>query len=144
MGAIFRTADGAGVKKIFLTGYTAEPVDVLGRVKKEIAKTALGAEKTIAWEKHQNITTLLKKLKNNYRHSVSIVGVEKDVKGIEATNYKKLKLEYPVAFVFGNEVKGLSKKVLERCDDIIEIPMRGKKKSLNVSVVVGVILFHFV
>ena len=137
VGSIFRTADAAGAGKIYLTGYTPSPLDIFGKSKKEIAKTALGAEKFIPWEKHRNITTLIKKL--NYRGETSIVGVEQDKKAI---NYKKFRPKYPLALIFGNEVRGLSKQILKKCAQIIEIPMLGKKESLNVTVAAGIILFE--
>jgi len=67
-----------------------------------------------------------------------IVGVEQSLKSI---NYEKFKPRYPLVLIFGNEVRGLSKQILKKCDQIIEIPMHGKKESLNVSVTAGIILF---
>jgi len=139
VGSIFRTADCVGVGKIYLTGYTPTPTDIFGKTRKEIAKTALGAEKTVAWEKYKDIGKLISKL--NYRSSTSIVGVEQDKKAI---NYKKLKPKYPLALIFGNEVRGLSKQILQKCDKIIEIPIYGKKESLNVTVATGIVLFNLI
>ncbi len=144
VGSIFRTADGAGVGKIYLTGYTPAPVDVLGRTRKEIAKTALGAEKTIPWEKHKDIGTLINNVRGSTSH-IEIVGVEQNEKAIDYRKFaKSRKLEQPVALIFGNEVRGLSKQTLKKCDAIIEIPMHGTKESLNVSVTAGIILFSIV
>src|SRR3989344_937771 len=67
VGAIFRTADGAGVKKIFLTGYTPRPADEFGRARQEIHKTALGAERTVEWEYRRDIGKLIKKLKKKFK-----------------------------------------------------------------------------
>jgi len=135
VGSIFRTADAAGVSKIYLTGYTPTPTDRFGRPQKEIAKTALGAENDIEWEYYKNIRKIIEKLrKGNYK----IIGVEQDER---ACNYRTLQLSGNTAFVFGNEVRGLSWRARAHCDELIEIPMRGKKESLNVSVAVGVILF---
>jgi len=125
------------VAKIYLTGYTPTPVDIFKKTRKEIAKTALGAEKTVEWEKHKNIHILIKKL--NYRGSTSIVAVEQNKKAIK---YKKFRPKYPMALILGNEVRGLSGQILKKCDKIIEIPMKGKKESLNVAVAAGIILFH--
>lgn len=136
VGAIFRTADACGVKKIYLAGYTPAPVDSFGRVNKEIAKTALGAEKTLAWEKVARPAALLAQLK---KRGFYIVGVEQDKR---SKDYKKIKTKTKTAFVFGNEVTGLPKIILNKCDVIAEIPMRGEKESLNVSVSVGVALFR--
>lgn len=137
VGALFRTADGAGALNIYLTGYTPTPLDRFGRPQKEVAKTALGAEKTVAWEYAKNPSAVIKKLRSE---GWNIVGVEQDKR---ATNYRLFKLSKPTLFVFGNEVRGLSNSVRNRCDSLIEIPMRGKKESLNVSVAAGIILFHF-
>ena len=142
VGSIFRTADRAGVEKIYLTGYTPAPVDVMGRTRKEIAKTALGAEKTVTWEKHKDINTLI----NNVRSrtpNIEIVAVEQDEKAIDYKRFAKTKkAQSPLALVLGNEVRGLSKQTLKKCDAIIEIPMHGKKESLNVAVAAGVVLFE--
>jgi len=136
VGSIFRTADALGVKKIYLTGYTPTPVDSFGRVRKDIAKTALGAEKNILWEHFSVINPVLKKLKKD---KFSIIALEQSSKSID---YKKIKPLYPVAVILGNEVLGISPKILKKCDLVMEIPMQGKKESLNVSVATGVALFR--
>lgn len=135
MGSIFRTADAAGVSRVYLTGYTPVPVDRFGRAQKDIAKTALGAQEFIPWEYFKSPTSLISKLK---REGWYIVGVEQDKKSID---YKKFKPKNKTLFIFGNEVDGIPKSLLSKCDRIIEIPMRGKKESLNVSVAAGIILF---
>ncbi|TSD03156.1 MAG: tRNA/rRNA methyltransferase SpoU [Parcubacteria group bacterium Athens0714_16] len=136
VGSIFRTADAVGVSKIFLTGYTPAPVDRFGRDVNEISKTALGAEKNIEWKKVKSISTLIKKLKKD---DFLIIGVEQSKKSVD---YKKIKTNSSTVFIFGNEVKGISKSILDKCDVITEIPMKGKKESLNVSVSAGVVLFR--
>lgn len=136
VGSMFRTADAAGVSKIFLTGYTPTPVDTFGRARSDIAKVALGAEKTIPWEYYRNPLAAINKLK---KEKVNIVAIEQDP---NAVDYKKVKVKYPVAFLVGNEVGGISKNLLKKCDVIAEIPIRGKKESLNVSVAIGVALFR--
>lgn len=136
VGSAFRTADAVGVSKVFLTGYTPTPIDRFGRPEKEVAKVALGAENSVSWERLANVGVLLVKLK---KEGVFIVGVEQ-MRG--AIDYKKIKTRFPCAFVFGNEVKGLSPGVLKRCDVVAEIPMKGRKESLNVSVSIGVALFR--
>ncbi|MCI0566520.1 TrmH family RNA methyltransferase [bacterium] len=135
VGSIFRTADAAGTVKIYLTGYTPAPVDRFGREEKKIAKTALGAEKVVPWEKRAYLPPLIKKLKKG---GISVVGVEQWSRGV---SYTSLKLQGDAAFIFGSEVGGLSEHVLEECDTVIEIPMRGAKESLNVAVAAGIILF---
>jgi len=136
VGALFRTADAAGITKMYLVGYTPAPLDRFLRVRSDVAKAALGAEKTIAWEQVSDVATFFKLLKKG---GVSSVALEQDK---NAVNYKKVKPVFPVCFILGNEVEGLSAKVLKKVDTIAEIPMRGKKESLNVSVAGGVALFR--
>ena|SRR3989344_1671409 len=136
VGSIFRTADAVGVNKIYLTGYTPRPLDRFGRPVGKITKTALGAEKSLAWQYEKNISSLIKKLQ---KKGVKIVAVEQDKKSLD---YRKFKLKSDTALIFGNEVNGIDQKTLNLCDQIIEIPMCGKKESLNVSVAVGVVLFR--
>ena len=149
VGSIFRTADAAGVSKIYLSGYTPRPTDRFGRVNKEIAKTALGAEQFVSWERVASFNALALKLK---RGGWKIVGVEQDAHSLD---YRKLRLKGPALFIFGNEVRGIPRRVRAKCDTLIEIPMRGAmvrqahhprhtrrgKESLNVSVAAGIILF---
>ena len=136
VGAMFRTADAAGVAKIYLTGYTPAPIDRFGRKRKDLAKSALGAEEYVLWEEKKNIFPLLTKLK---REGCQIVAVEQAKNSV---NYKKVKLKNKNCFIVGAEVLGIPKNILKRCDLIAEIPMRGKKESLNVSVAMGVVLFQ--
>jgi tRNA G18 (ribose-2'-O)-methylase SpoU len=136
VGAIFRTADGAGVSKIYLVGVTPSPIDRFGRKRKDVAKTALGAEETVPFECAEEILPVISKLRAN---GFKIVAVEQDEKSVD---YKKIKFSPKMALIFGNEVGGLPKNVLEKCDKIAEIPMKGNKESLNVSVAVGIILFR--
>jgi 23S rRNA (guanosine2251-2'-O)-methyltransferase len=139
VGSIFRTADACGISKIFLTGYTPTPLDNFGREVKALSKTALGAEKDVAWEYYSQVGKLIKKLK---KEGVEIIAIEQDQKSID---YKKVNPPSggkKVAFILGNEVRGLSKQLLEQCDVVAEIPMKGKKESLNVSVTAGVALFR--
>jgi tRNA G18 (ribose-2'-O)-methylase SpoU len=136
VGAMFRTADASGVTKIFLTGYTPRPVDRFNRPVKEILKTALGAEKNIPWEHNPNTLEVIKDLKNK---KVEVIALEQSP---EALDYKKVKAGKDIALIVGNEVLGLSKEILAIADTIAEIPMKGGKESLNVSVALGVALFR--
>jgi tRNA G18 (ribose-2'-O)-methylase SpoU len=136
VGAIFRTADAAGISKIFLVGITPAPLDRFGRERKDIAKSALGAEKTVPWESVKTIKPILNKLK---KEKYKIIAIEQSPKAID---YKKVKLPNKSAIILGNEVKGLPQSILNQCDVIAEIPMRGKKESLNVSVATGIALFR--
>jgi len=135
VGAIFRTADAAGVNKIYLTGYTPAPLDRFGRKRKDLAKSALGAEEFVAWEQKKNLSSLILKLK---KENFQIIGVEQAKNSVD---YRKMKLKEKNAFIVGPEVTGIPKNILEKCDVIAEIPMKGRKESLNVSVALGVILF---
>ena len=139
VGAMFRTADAAGVSKIYLTGYTPAPTDRFGRKRSDIAKSALGAEEYVPWEQRRNIFPLLGMLK---REKYSIIGIEQAKNSID---YKRVKLKNRNVFIVGPEVTGIPKNILKKCDIIAEIPMRGKKESLNVSVALRIVLFgvHF-
>lgn len=136
VGSIFRTADAVGVTKIYLTGYTPAPTDRFGRPVQEIAKSALGAELTIPWEKKKDSKSVIKKLK---AENFSIIAVEQSKRSVD---YKKVKPQFPAAFIFGNEVSGVPDSLLKLSDIIAEIPMKGEKESLNVAVSVGVALFR--
>ena len=143
VGSIFRTADGAGVDKIYLTGYTPGPHDIFGKLRKDFAKTAIGAEKYMEWENVKNIGAVLKKLGKS---KVQIIALEQARGAISlnrfASKYKKKPTKYNgSALILGNEVRGLSKSILKKSDVIIEIPMHGKKESLNVAVAAGIALF---
>lgn len=136
VGSIFRIADCAGIAKIFLAGTTPAPLDRFGREVGEIKKVALGAEKNIAWEKVSTILSLVKKLK---KENFEIISLEQSD---DSTDYKKYKPNKNFALVVGNEVDGVSKKVLDVSDKMIEIKMEGKKESLNVSIATAVALFR--
>ncbi|HAV11264.1 MAG TPA: RNA methyltransferase [Candidatus Moranbacteria bacterium] len=140
IGSIFRTADGVGAAKIYLTGYSPSPAKenapYLTDAQKMIAKTALGAEKNVEWEKAVSIGKLLEKLK---KEGVKIVALEQDEESID---YGRFVPQSDVALIVGNEPKGIDKRILKKCDAIVEIPMRGKKKSLNVSVAFGVVAYE--
>lgn len=136
VGAIFRTADGAGVQKIYLTGYTPTPQDRFGRPVPEIIKTSLGATATVAWEQIADIFSVIKILKDS---GISVVAVEQASSSVSLYDFKE---EKNTAYVFGNEVLGVDDDILLQCDVVLEIPMSGSKESLNVSVTAGIVLFH--
>ena len=151
VGSLLRTADGAGVTKVYLTGYTPSPIDRFGRPQKDIAKTALGAQDSVAWEYTKQPLTIVRRLR---KEGWAVIGVEQDARAID---YRDVTLDRPTVFLFGNEVRGLSRSLRAQCDALIEIPMRGAvvrqahhprysklgKESLNGSVAAGVILFRF-
>ena len=136
VGSMFRTAETAGVSKIFLSGYTPTPIDQFGRKRKDIAKTALGAEKTIPWEHYAVIGQLINSLK---KENFFVIALEQSPKAID---YKEVKSKQKTALIVGNEIRGLSKAILNKCDIVTQIPMKGKKESLNVSVALGIALFR--
>jgi len=132
VGSIFRTADAAGVKKIYLCGYTPTPDN------RKVVKTSLGAEKYVPWEYHKQTWQLLKKLKIKKIHIIALEQTKKSV------DYRQFKPKFPIALMTGNEVRGLSKKILTYTDKIIAIPMYGRKESLNVAVAAGIALYKLI
>jgi len=132
VGSIFRTADAAGVKKVYLCGYTPTPDN------QKVVKTSLGAEKYILWEYYKQTWRLLKKLNAN---GIQIVALEQIKKSVD---YRRFKPRFPIALMIGNEVRGLSKKILTYADKIIAIPMYGRKESLNVAVAAGIALYKLI
>ena len=130
VGSIFRTCDGAGVLKLFLTGYSGVPP------RKEITKTALGADESVAWEFHKDPLVIVHKLKAD---GFRIVALEKNA---ESQDISEFNPQYPVCMIVGNEIDGVEKKLLALSDAVLHIPMRGKKKSLNVSVAFGIGIYQ--
>ena len=126
IGSIFRTADALAVTKIFLCGISGKPPH------HKITKTALGAENMVPFEHHKQTWRLIERLKKD---KIFIVALEQDKKAII---YTKFKPKFPLALIIGNEVRGISKKILKKSDKIIYLPMLGGKESLNVSVAFGV------
>ena len=134
VGSIFRTADGVGVSKIYLCGITPIPPHP------KISKSALGAEKWVAWEYRKQTWRCLLEIKNQ-NSKIKIVGLEQTR---YSENIFTFKPSFPLALIVGNEVKGISPKILKLCDKVVEIPMYGKKESLNVSVATGIALYQMV
>lgn len=129
VGALFRNCDAFGVAKLYLTGYTGTPP------RAEISKTALGAERTVAWEHHRQTLRLLKRLKTR---GVRIVALEQTRRSVPLPRFRP---RFPLALVVGNEVTGVSPAVCRMADDVVAIPMYGAKESLNVAVAAGVALY---
>ncbi len=130
VGAMFRTADGAGVDKLYLTGFTPCPPHV------QVDKVSLGAEKWVPWEHAKNTVPLIKKLK---KEGFNIVALEQTKKSVSIYTWKP---KLPLALVVGNEKTGVTANVLKYCDTAIHLPMQGKKKSLNVSVAAGIAMYN--
>lgn len=136
VGAIFRTADAVGMDKIYLVGITPAPKDRFGRARSDIAKSALGAEVSVVWEQREDLVELISELKNQ---GYKIIALEQDENSID---YKNVEVGEKNTFILGAEVKGLPKEILSLCDTIAEIPMKGGKESLNVSVAFGVAIYR--
>lgn len=137
-GAIFRTADACGIDKIYITGYTPTPFDRFGRERKDFNKSALGAQKSVPWQHFKSPGSLITRLKKD---GFKLVAIEQNERSVD---YKKVKLKKDerIVFILGNEVKGISKAILDKSDVIAEIKMMGQKESLNVSVTAGIVLFR--
>ncbi len=136
VGSVFRTSDAVGAEKIYLCGYTPAPFDEFGLPAGPLVKTALGAEKYLPWEKRGSTAKLLDELKAaGYR----VYAVEQGKGSVRADRVKLSGKEWERAvLVMGNEIKGLSRGVIARADCLLELPMRGKKESLNVAVAFGI------
>ena len=132
VGAIFRTADAAGITKIYLGGITPAPPHP------KIDKVALGAEKIVPHESNRHTKRVLTKLKSA---GFYITALEQSSKSIP---YTKFKPRFPLALLLGSEVKGLPDSLLKECHRIIEIPMHGHKESLNVAIASGITIFEIV
>ncbi len=128
MGAIFRTADGAGFERVYLGGYTPSPPHP------NIEKVSLGAEKNLPYESHAQLWRLIEKLKGE---GVTIAALENKVKS-KTVSIFKYQPKMPLLLIVGNERTGISPALLKRADVTLEIPMLGQKESLNVSVAFGV------
>jgi tRNA G18 (ribose-2'-O)-methylase SpoU len=135
VGSIFRTADAAGVSKIILSGYTPTPLDRFGRERKDFVKVSLGAEKSVQWQQVKSLLPALAQLK---KEGYTLVALEQHKNSVSLFDYK---LANNIALIVGNEVRGVSPALLKKVDTIVEIPMRGKKESLNVSIATGIALF---
>lgn len=138
VGSIFRTADAAGVKKIYLCGITPEPIDKLGNWRKDFLKVSLGAEKSVTWEKCASTASLVNRLKMDGYY---VFAIEQDVK---ATPLNQVKPRDKAALIMGSEVKGLPPSILKRANVILEIPMYGAKESLNVAVAFGIVVYALI
>lgn len=141
VGAIFRTSEGFGVSKIILSGYTPYPVlskdtrlpHISAKLTSQIHKTALGAEEMVPFE-YQDTLDMGTLQVAGYR----IVGLEQDARSTMLADYHPAD---KIALLLGEEVEGLTAELRNACDDLIEIPMYGKKESFNVSVAAGIALY---
>ncbi|MDB5260676.1 MAG: tRNA/rRNA methyltransferase SpoU [Candidatus Nomurabacteria bacterium] len=134
VGSIFRTANAAGIEKIYLCGTTPTPLDKKGNKRSDFAKVALGAEETINWEYHEDSRFMIQELR---KKDFYIISLEQDERSID---YKKVNIKNKenIAFVIGGEVEGIQKEIIELSDVVAEIPMLGTKESLNVTIAFGI------
>ena len=127
VGSIFRSADGFGAEKIYLTGYTSYPP------REDIHKTALGAEDSVPWEYHKDPISIAKELRSK---GINLVLIEQTQ---SSSSIYGLSYDFPICFIVGNEVEGVSEQLASLANTHIELPMRGIKQSLNVSVATGIV-----
>ena len=130
IGSIFRSSDAFGVKSIFLCGICATPPN------KEIRKTALGSTKTVEWKYFSSTKNAIQQLVNTGYHIIAVEQTQKST-FLNNTSVRKNK----IALILGNEVKGVSPEILHEVNQHVEIKQHGKKTSMNVSVVAGIILW---
>lgn len=144
IGSIFRTCDGFGVNKLYLTGYTPYPSipgdtrlpHLREKLTDQIHKTALGAEKTVEFEHANEPNNIIQKYK---KLGFTIAALEQAYDAIFLPNFKPIPKD--IALILGEEVNGMSPELLQYCDIKLEIPMVGQKESFNVSVATGIALY---
>jgi 23S rRNA (guanosine2251-2'-O)-methyltransferase len=134
VGSVFRTADAFLIEAMYICGYTAYPPH------KEIKKTALGADETVAWKHFKSIDEAIKDLRD-LGYKVYAVEQAVDSYKLQAISYEH---DEKIAVIFGNEVTGVEQTTIEKCDGCIEIPQLGMKHSLNISVAAGIVLWELV
>lgn len=131
IGSVFRTSDAFLIEKIYLCGFTAIPPN------KEIHKTALGSTDSVDWEYKEDTLQLVKELQEQ---DIIVASIEQVEQSIMLNNFHPDRTK-KLAVVFGNEVKGVQQEVVSASDHCIEIPQKGTKHSLNISVSCGVVLW---
>jgi 23S rRNA (guanosine2251-2'-O)-methyltransferase len=129
VGAVFRSADGIGASGVILTGFTGKPP------RREISRVALGADENVPWTYYSRGAEAIVDLR---KHGISVVALESTD---DSRNFREAKFDFPVAFVAGHEVEGVTPETIVACDFAVHIPMMGTKTSLNVSVAAGIALY---
>lgn len=136
VGSLLRTADGLGVEQIYFTGYTPYPrkdndqrlPHLADKINRQIHKTALGAEESVKWQQSDDLEPILKQLnQSGYR----LVGLEQDGRSLPLNSFQPSH-DDKIALLIGSEVNGIDKELLDRCQLLLEIPMKGAKESFNV------------
>lgn len=144
VGSLLRTAEGLGISKVFLTGYTPYPLldnderlpHLSAKIDRQIHKTALGAEDLVDWQHLPAIDTLLSELQGQ---GFSVAAVEQAPHAVQLPHFKPPE---KLALIVGREVEGVETEVLAKCDTVLEIPMFGKKESFNVVQAAAMALYH--
>lgn len=144
VGSLLRTAEGLGVKKVYLTGYTPYPQHeedtrlphLAAKLAKQISKTALGAESMVPWQYNENVAAIIDQLKAD---GFLVAAIEQDQQAVRLPEYMP---PDKIALLVGREVEGVEPEVLARCNKILEIPMFGKKESFNVVQAAAMALYH--
>ena len=130
VGSFFRTMDGVGAAKLYLSGITGRPP------KSAISKTALGAEESVPWEYAVDPAPMVKKL---HEQGYEIVALETRVGAVDLFDWTP---RFPVCLIFGHEVDGVQPALVEMADTFVRLPMLGRKHSLNVATAGGVVLYE--
>lgn len=144
VGSLLRTAEGLGVDKVYLTGYTPYPLHanderlphLATKINNQISKTALGAETSQSWQHLDEIDGPIKELKQD---GYLVTALEQASNSIKLTDFKS---PSKIALIVGREVEGVEPEVLAACDKIVEIPMFGSKESFNVAQAAAMALYH--
>jgi 23S rRNA (guanosine2251-2'-O)-methyltransferase len=143
IGSLLRTAEGLGVSKVFITGYSPYPKmqndqrlpHLVEKQAKQITKTALGAESFVDWQYQADISKVIDQLR---KRGFTIVALEqtknsKDIRDFQAPQ--------KTALIVGNEIDGLDRLTLAKCDEFLQLPMAGRKESFNVVVAAAMALY---
>jgi 23S rRNA (guanosine2251-2'-O)-methyltransferase len=145
VGSLLRTCDGLGVEQLFLTGYTPYPSKtdderlphLSQRIDRQIIKTALGAEQSVAWQQSSEIGPVIKELRSK---GFVIAALEQASGSVKLPDFEP---PAKLALIIGREVEGIEPEILAMCGQILEIPMFGRKESFNVVQAAAMALYHF-
>lgn len=144
VGSLLRTADGLGVQKVYMTGYTPYPraknddrlPHIADKLTRQIQKTALGAETSVAWAHEEDVMLVISELR---QQGFWITALEQTP---ESMSLPELEAPDKIVIILGREVEGIESEVLAECDATLEIPMFGDKESFNVSQAAAMAMYH--
>lgn len=134
IGSIFRLADAAGARGVYLCGESETPPNI------KIHRAAVGTDKWVPWEYHSSAKNAVESLKLKVEN-LKVVAIEQSK---ESRDFREVEFREPIAFVVGHETSGVSKEALAVCDEIVEIPMYGVNVSLNVMVSLAIVLYRVI